>query len=57
MDEDLLSIEDEDDDEDLYEAYRKERQKLKSAAAKREFFSGIKFQVRTDSIQVHLNSL
>ena len=39
-----------DEDEDIYEVYRKEKTKLRSAAAKREFFSGIKFQMRTDSI-------
>ena len=36
-------LETEEDDEDLYELYRKEEIRLRSAAARREFFSGIKF--------------
>ena len=51
-DEENLSLEDEEEseEEDIYETYKKERAKLRSAQAKREFFSGIKFQMRTDSI-------
>ena len=50
--EENLSLEDEEDseEEDIYDTYKKERAKLRSAQAKREFFSGIKFQMRTDSI-------
>ena len=59
LDQENLSLQDElsDEEEDLYETYRKEKAKLRSAQAKREFFSGIKFQMRTDSIQINLNSI
>ena len=40
----------EDSEEDVYETFRKEKAKLRGAQAKREFFSGIKFQLRMDSI-------
>ena len=41
---------DEESEEDIYDTYRKEKSKLRSEKAKREFFTGIKFQLRMDSI-------
>lgn len=41
---------DEESEEDIYDTYRKEKAKLRSEKAKREFFTGIKFQLRMDSI-------
>lgn len=45
------------EEEDLETLYRKEAAKYRSATAKREFFSGIRFQLRMDSVQLILNSL
>ena len=53
----LELTESEESEEDLYETYRKEKAKLRSEKAKREFFTGIKFQLRLDSIQVNVNSI
>jgi len=40
----------EEDDEDAYAFMKRQQKELRSSAARRDFFSGIKFQVRTDSI-------
>lgn len=45
------------EEEDLDTLYRRETAKYRSAQAKREFFSGIRFQLRMDSFQLILNSL
>jgi len=45
------------DEEDLDTLYKRETAKYRSATAKRDFFSGIRFQMRIDSFQLILNSL
>jgi len=50
-------VQSESEEEDLEVLYRNETAKYRSATAKREFFSGMRFQLRIDSFQVILNSL
>ena len=55
-----LSEEEEDEsdqEEDFEDFYRRETAKYRSAHAKREFFTGMRLQLRVDSVQLILNSL
>lgn len=45
------------EEEDFDEFYKRETAKYRNAAALREFFSGMRFQLRIDSVQFILNSL
>ena len=57
LEESIESENTESEEEDLEDFYRRETAKYRSAQAKREFFSGIRFQLRMDSFQLILNSL
>lgn len=50
-------LESEESEEDFEDFYKRETAKYGAAKAKREFFSGIRFQLRVDSVQFILNSL